>query len=413
MLSNRVLPYILLAGVLVRLLFFVTTPVTGDACFHYSIAKYISTNLKLPTFEYVTGPDPFWWPPLFHVLTAAIYKLTGILTLSPFLFGSIGLVAFYLLCRRHYPDIAETATLILSFLPFHVYYSSIGYVDSLIFLLAVSSYHLYLNYIKSGKGLLYPILTSALCALTHYYGMVVPLSIAAHLFLRERKKALLFIVAVMLLASPAYIKNYLVFGNPIWPKLYGGFYPNSPSVQSLPLSVALRDISNPGRWVGVFFDFWIGAPNSGDDIMDNINVGTSIYPLFTVFLLGWLILITASTLLMVKGVASVKEKRSLILPLLVFLISLLAFALNGLSRMFVAFIPFMVIALALGYNSLKLKYTHYILALALLSFIGGSYAYSYTYMNLRQAYQPFWDMMKAQIPSDAIVIMPFNLGECL
>jgi 4-amino-4-deoxy-L-arabinose transferase-like glycosyltransferase len=132
---------ILAAGALVRLVFWLTTPVTGDALFHYSIAKYISDTYSVPTFEYVTGPNPFWWPPLFHIITALLYKLTGVLTLTPLVFGLVGLFMFYVFCRRFYPNDAVTATLVLAFLPFHVYYSSVGYFETLMFFLAVCAFY--------------------------------------------------------------------------------------------------------------------------------------------------------------------------------------------------------------------------------------------------------------------------------
>jgi len=404
----------IIAGTLVRILFWATTPVTGDATFHYNIAKYIADTYTIPSFEYVTGPNPFWWPPLFHILTALVYKITGILTLTPLLFGVAGLIAFSVFARKFYPKQAETATVILAFLPFHVYYSSIGYFETLMFLLAVAAFHFYFSYLKtaSRRDFAYAILMSALSASTHYHGFIPLIAIGLHMLVKSDKKAVTFIVLGLLLSSPWYVRNYVVFGNPIWPKVWGGNFPGDTAVTHVTLRENVASLASPGKWGDVFFDFWIGAPNSGEDLKSNIAVGRSRLPLFDLFMMPWAAAIVAASAAAIWGAYRMRKKE-ILFPALVFITCLGPLVSNGLARMFVALFPFIVVYMADGYMGLKLKYKHILLAVALVSYIGGSYAYSLTYKQMRDPYIPFFKLMEEKIPQGANVVVPFNIQDCI
>jgi 4-amino-4-deoxy-L-arabinose transferase-like glycosyltransferase len=406
---------VIFAGTLVRVAFWATTPVTGDASFHFSIARYMAQTHSVPTFEYVAGPNPFWWPPLFHIVSALIYSITGVLTLSPLLFGVLGLIMFNRFCGRFYPRQALSATIILAFLPFHVYYSGIGYFETLMFFLAVCAFWSYLRYIESGNGrdLAYAGFACAMSASTHYHGLIPLLAISAHLFLRNRRIAVVFLVAGLALSSPWYIRNYAVFGNPIWPKVWGGNYPNDAAVQSVPLAGSLAGLASPGRWMDVFFDFWIGAPNAGEDFWRNVNVGRVRYAAFDLFLWPWLVFVLGMSLLAVRGMLSMRGDKAAILAILVFAASFAPFAANSLARMFVSFMPFAIIAAARGFEDARLRQKWTVLAVALLAFMGASYAYAYTYAQIRAPYGPFFDEVRERTPKGAVIVMPFNVGDCI
>jgi hypothetical protein len=413
--AKRSAAAVILAGTLVRLAFWLTIPVTGDAAFHYSIARYMAQTLSVPTFEYVTGPNPFWWPPLFHISSALLFRLTGVLTLAPLLFGVAGLVAFHRFCLEFYPERATTATAMLAFLPFHVYYSGIGYFETLLFLLSVAAFHFYYRFRRGGSGrdLGYAAFMCALSASTHYHGLVPLIAISAHLVLRDRRNAAAFIVVGLLLSSPWYVRNLVVFGNPIWPKLYGGYYPDDAAVQSVPLGMALSELARPGKWAALYLDFWLGAPNSGEDFWSNVQVGEARYPFFDIFALGWLALTVACTTMAALGLAGLRRRGGLLLPALVFAAALVPFVPNGLARMFVALVPFAVLSAAEGFDSLRLSRKHLALAVAAIAFMGGSYAYAYTYKKIRDPYLPFFEQMKERIPGSANVVMPFNVQDCV
>jgi hypothetical protein len=86
---------------------------------------------------------------------------------------------------------------------------------------------------------------------------------------------------------------------------------------------------------------------------------------------------------------------------------------NGLARVFVSFVPFAVIAMAAGFHALKFRYKHLLVAAAFIGLMGGSYAYAYTYRNIRDPYLPFFDEMRQRIAGGANVVMPFNIQDCV
>ncbi|MFC2163228.1 ArnT family glycosyltransferase [Candidatus Altiarchaeota archaeon] len=405
---------ILAAAVMVRIIFWMTTPVTGDACFHYSVSRYIAETHEIPSFEYQSGPNPFWWPPLFHILTAAIFKLTGILTLSPLIFSIAGLVLFHIFVKEFYPKIATESLLILSFLPLHLYYSSIGYFETLLFLLSVASYHFYFRHLakKGGISLAYAVIAAGLSALTHYHGLIPLLAISSHLFLTDRRRGLTFLMIGLLIASPWYARNYLVFGNPIWPKVHPGYYPDDIAVQSPPLTQNILNLASPTRWIGVFFDFWIGAPNSGEDFADNVAIGSRRFPLFMPAMMIWLASILAFSLLAKKGFIHMRKDGRMGFMLLVLLACLVPFMMNNLARMFISFSPFIIIAIASGYQRIDNRFKTIALAVGLMLLTIGSYGYSYTYRQINSGYQPFFQKIRDQVGLEK-VIMPFNIQDCI
>jgi hypothetical protein len=81
--------------------------------------------------------------------------------------------------------------------------------------------------------------------------------------------------------------------------------------------------------------------------------------------------------------------------------------------MFVCLIPFFPIALAEGLGRLDMRRKYAILAVAFAFLMAGSYAYAYTYHNMRAQYAPFFDEIKAKIPDSSRIIMPFNVQDCL
>ncbi len=407
------LKVVLAAALILRLVFWATAPVTADACLHFSIAKHMAEDLSVPTFEYFVGQDPYWWPPLFHIATAAVYKVTGALTITPLIFGAAGLIVFYIFCRRFYPKHAATATIILSFLPFHTYYSAIGYVDTLIFTLSVASYYFYYSFRqdKNKKNLLYAAAAAGLSAATHYNGLIPFLAISAHMLLKDRKNAPTFIAAAALLSCPWYIRNTVVFGNPIWPKVYGGYYPAESAVMSMTPASMVANVINPGRWATALFDFWLGAPNSGEDIVDNVEVAKNRYPLFELPLVAWFISIL--WLSMLAADAARKDWKNMMFPALVLIFCLIPFSSNGLARMFTSAIPFAVIAMAKGYDNLSSRFKKPLLAVTLATVLIASYAYANTYQSMRAPYQPFFNMMRDEITDNKSVIMPFNMQECI
>ena len=394
---------------LFRLILFNIVPVTGDATFHYPIIEYIATQYSIPTFEYISGPNPYWYPPFYHIIGGLVYSLFGFAELTPLIIGLTGVFVFYFFAKKHYPEIAVIATAILSVLPFHSYYSAIGYPDGLLFILAVAAYHFYKNFLvsKSKRDFFYTACFCALSASTHYHGFAPLVAITVHLALKNPKKAVIFGLIAFTLASPWYIRNTYVFGNPFWPKIHGGYFPNDAAVQLMPKT--FDGMFGLHKWQALFFDFWIGAPNSGDDISDKIQLAYEITPLAFPLSVFWLIAMISITAIGIMGA----KKNDVKLPLIAILICLIPFSGNGLARMFTAYIPFFVLALAKGYVDLNFKWKNILAGILICALIAGPIGYGLGYWNFRQKYIPVFEAIKEGTVNEETLVMPFNVGDCV
>ena len=98
---------IVLATIL-RFAFALAYTVSGDACWHLSAAKFIATENKIPVFENIGRMQPFWPPPLFHFVSAFLYKLTAPISMnladlslklaSP-IFGTLSVIILFFFVR--------------------------------------------------------------------------------------------------------------------------------------------------------------------------------------------------------------------------------------------------------------------------------------------------------------------------
>ena len=405
----KLIHIIFVFAILFRIILFNIIPVTGDATFHYPIIEYMGDNFSMPIFEYVTGPNPFWYPPFYHIIGAIIYSVFGKAEYTPLFIGVTGLFVFYFFVKKHYPKHAVSATALLAVLPFHSYYSAIGYPDGLLFILAIASFHFYKNYLIVGdkRNLFYTACFCALSASTHYHGFAPLAAIAIHLGLKNPKHALIFIVIASTLSSPWYIRNTYIFGNPIWPKIFGGYFPDDGAVQSMPKT--LDGLFGLHKWQALFFDFWIGAPNSGDDIMEKLYLANEktkfAYPLAVL----WLCAMILVTVLSVRGVKKIGSS----LWIITFIICLIPFSGNGLARMFTAFTPFIIIALAKGYESLRFSGKNVLAIILAIALISGPVGYGMGYNSYRQKYTPIFDAIRLGTEPAETIVMPFNIGDCI
>ena len=100
---------IIVIGILLRFSLVIVYHPSGDACYHFSIARFIAENGKIPFMEMFGRDEPFWAPPLFHIITAFFYNIFlsfsyntvnfWIKFISPF-FGSATLILTFLLAKR-------------------------------------------------------------------------------------------------------------------------------------------------------------------------------------------------------------------------------------------------------------------------------------------------------------------------
>jgi hypothetical protein len=405
---------LILFGILLRFVLWNVIPVTTDSAEHFSKARYIAQEHDIPVFEYVTGNDPYWYPPLFHIITAFIYKLTGVLTLTPLLAGSLSLIVFYYLAKKFYPQTLPYSLILLTFLPFHAYMSGIGYTTILLFLWATIGYYYYLKYLqtKYNTYLLFTILACTASALTHYHGLLLTAIILTHFFFQKPKQAITSLIAILILISPWYVRNYIIFGNPIWPLFFEGNYVHGKTGGGYGAS-GLMNFLRPSTYSSVFFDFWIGAPNSGEDVFDNISKARNIFPVvFEVGLIFWLLSILAWSFFVYRGVKLFFSDRDF-LPLISFLFSFCIIAFLPAARTTVFCIPFAIIAAAKGLSNFSIRQKTVLFIISFFAFTGVTISYAFVYNQVMSKYIPFYHLMEENLPSDARIVMPYTLQHCI
>jgi hypothetical protein len=232
------------------------------------------------------------------------------------------------------------------------------------------------------------------------------------LFYRRRRIAVACFIGVIILASPWYIRNYLVFGNPVWPLFFEGKYVH-PKTNSDYGFNGIANVINPKTYTSVFFDFWIGAPNSGEDFLDNVETGRNMYPTyFEIGLVVWALVILSWMMLLLKGLGLMWQNNQR-LPLISCIYSLLAIPFLPNARLIVFSVPFLVLAVAEGFGSWKQKYKKILVMISVIAFTGCTIAYAYTYNQIMSDYLPFYNLMVDKLPKDSSIIMPFTLQECL
>ena len=206
----------------------------GDSCYHLSVARFIAENSRLPLFEPFGISDRlvFSAPPLFHILTALVYKFFSLFNLPTAefaikmvsqLFGSMALPFIFLIGRKLYNSrIGFFATLFAAFLPLLISSSVVSFVDSLATLLAAVAVYLllsrkiFLSAVFIGLGLLSK-QTMIFMLPVFFFALFANYRNTIKTFFKKSAVAAAIIAVIGL---PWLIRNYLLLGNPFWPFLY-------------------------------------------------------------------------------------------------------------------------------------------------------------------------------------------------
>ena len=105
--------------------------VSGDGCWHISAGKFIAKNMKLPLFEPIGRDEPFWSPPLYHIIVALVYNFFNTLFganianfavkfISP-VFGILSLVFSFIIIKKIVNSrTAFYSTIFLAFMPIFI-----------------------------------------------------------------------------------------------------------------------------------------------------------------------------------------------------------------------------------------------------------------------------------------------------
>lgn len=235
---------VILIGAIIRIaLSLIATP-AGDGCWHFAISKFMAENFKIPLFEGL-GRGVFARPPLFHITAASLYQIFSLfnkgtmgIKLVSAIFGSLSLWLCFLIAKKLYNiKIAFYATFFLTFLPLHLYFSSLSFAGIFAsFFIILAAYliltgRFILASISMGLSLLskytsffaFPVMIYLILKCRETYS-TQKLSLKSK-YIASFKKIILFILIAGLIGLPWYLRNYIYFGNPLYPhftSVFGG-----------------------------------------------------------------------------------------------------------------------------------------------------------------------------------------------
>ncbi len=411
---------IALLAFLLRLSLFLLVPQTGDSVLHYGFIEHIAERGKFPIATEESGYFAYFYPPLLHLLGALAYPLgKGAVLFLPVLYGTIAVVGIYRLGKLlHGERIALMAGAAAAVLPSLLYYSAVNYTDMLLFALSVWSFYFYFAYRKNGgrKELLIACALAGMAALTHYNGLAIPVVLAMHSFFEKRDAKVSFVLLALplLIASPWYARNYVAYGNPVFPIFDIGRYPDA-HYDTPPFLESVPRLANPGHWAGMFLESWVGAPNSNDALgqvgLAAEKAGDVVYAFFA----GWLLLIIALTALALYGFLRM-DRGLLALSGLLFASGTLLSIQTPYPRMYFPLIPFFVFALAAGadrveevFEKTNKKYAKMVFVLvslaAVAALVSVPFAYAYVYKGVfESSHMPYYGEIAREIPEGSLIL---------
>ncbi|MAE42306.1 hypothetical protein CMO93_00930 [Candidatus Woesearchaeota archaeon] len=267
--------------------------VSGDACWHFSVSKFIGENVQIPLSEPLGRDEPFWAPPLFHVIAAlfsSIFSIFGSefgLKLIAPLFGSMTLIASYLILKKFLNEKALFySILFISFIPIFIDYSILGYVESMLTFFVLLSIYLALS-----NHLILSSISTGLAILTKYNGIFV-IPVILYIIYKNYNKKLLSKNAIIALIIPAiisipwFIRNWILLGNPIWPFLnfiFKGFEQQSYS------GLDITSLFSVNTYIATYLGFF-GIPDGNYNTLFFIDL-PYLPILFSIFLVATMIFI--------------------------------------------------------------------------------------------------------------------------
>jgi len=216
--KKKVLMLIIIGAIIRLALAFMYHP-SGDACVHLSVARFISEFKEIPFLEPGWNSREVWAPPLFHIALALAKSFFGEFAMklvSP-VCGIIGMIFGYKITRLLFNKrIAFYSLFFLTFVPIMLFSSTIAYVDSFSLMLMMLAIYFALRKNVFGSAVF-----SGLSVLSKYYGLFV---LPVVLYILFKKKVLFkngwrFFKISLPISSLWFIRNWFVFGNPIYPFL--------------------------------------------------------------------------------------------------------------------------------------------------------------------------------------------------
>src|SRR3989338_54920 len=411
---------IILIGIIMRFVLALPYHVAGDGCWHISNARFIANNYKIPLYEPLGRDQPFWSPPLFHIVSAVFYRAFGLFGIgaadfgiklvSP-LFSSLALIFSYLILKNLFDKKAAFyGTLFATFLPISIDYGVFSYADSMLtFFILASVYYALKNKI------LISALSLSLAILTKYTGLVI-IPVIIYIIFIKSSKSFLRKSAVMLAITAAvsslwYIRNWAYLKNPVYPVLNSLF--NGIEVGTTYSGFDFSRLFSINSIIFPFLEFF-GVPDGNPSNIFFYNV-----PFLSAILAIWLISILLFILPIFFGLRINKETRNIaIVWMLGFLLAGVLHILNvgwSIGRRLLPITIILAFFWGNGIKNITKKTGHGIIIFSILALIiGGFVAVEIAKVNLAAdswgLYQDDFSWVKQNTEKDAVFMAG---GQCL
>lgn len=356
---------VLIIGILIRFYLASIYHVAGDACWQLSNSRFIAENMKLPLFEQFGRDEPFWPPPLFHIIAAFVYVVFNnfganianfaVRMISPIL-GSLTLVLFFFISRMLFnKKTAFYALLFLTFIPLHLDYGVFSYIDGPLTFLATLSVYLALKNKPIGSSI-----TAGLAILTKYNGVFI-LPVLLYIFYINKKnksnviKNLLIATLVPIFISLAwFIRNWIYLGNPIWPFMNSVFHgvEIKTFAETSVGAVNILNIFNPNAITSLYLGVF-GVPDGNINTLNFFDI-----PYMGLLFAIWLIATIIFSIPFIIGITSkkLKHKKLLLIWILSYIAVVLLYVVNAswsVTRFLLPAFPAVALIWAHGIEKIK------------------------------------------------------------
>lgn len=410
---------------IILLLFFISAtisflgPVSGDGCWHMAVARYVSENNVLPILEPL-GRTEFFWPPfLFHMIMAGMFKLSATLgfditsLLLPLAYLGTLILTYKLAKEDFGKKIATTSILFLGTVPIFLDFSTNYFIGVLLAFFVIGAVYLAKNRHPIGTGFAY-----GLAAFTKLTGVsILPLLIFLFYKRNFRIRDYIKFFAVSSIGLIPYIRNYLIFKNPVWPFLNNFFngvgQGASYSIEGINFNFSIYKITN--LFLGI-----VGVPHGNLDYsisqLENV-IGFNISFFIILFLI---IEILFLILIFCFGLKyKIKNKFSLVLWILCFIPIQIVYFLNfgaTFARFFIPAFPAVAIIFGVGMHNFSVRYSKYknilpkIVYVIFLVFILTVVAKHFIATKGVNYFQTDYDAIGVMVPKDSVI---YYNSQCL
>ena len=417
---------VIILGIIIRFSLASMHHVSGDACWQASNAVYMAENNKFPLFEQFGRDEPFWAPPFFHVVTAAVYKIFiglskgvadfAIKMISPIL-GSLTLIIFFMVAKSLFDKkTAFFSLLFLAFIPLHIDYSVFSYVDATITFLAVLSVYFALK-----KRVMLSAIAAGLTILTKYNGIFI---LPVLLFIVYKnfkgkgnlwKHALVISIVPVLIGSVWFIRNWIYLGNPVWPFMNAVFngYEAKAFVEAGTGYINLSNIFSISGLASFYFGIF-GVPDGNINTLSFIQL-----PYMNLIFSVWLVSTIVFMIPFFFGIVSRKlgHKGLLLIWIGSFIALVLLYVLNAswsVTRFMLPAVPAIALIWAHGLEKIKHEKIKKLLIAMILLIIAGFVFTSFVKIAIASK---SWDFYKGDFEwarSNTAKNSIFNIsGQCI